>query len=881
MREIKQTFYYIILVLLMSHTNVGRAEDYTLPIYKIEIDSEYLELLSEDPWSSRTYPAIIEYEGERYDCRVRYRGTSGRLQPKKSWKLFFDDISPLNREVINLNSEYRDRTISRNHLAMKLASSIGLDVPETRHISLMVNGIYFGVYVELENIDEEFFEQRDISEQDLFKALSHVARFTPLTEPFDIKEVYEPKIIGHGSLDTLGKRLAYFHYSPPGIDLNELNRIINIDNFIKYFAIMYCICNHDGFSKNYYLWRQNDNRYSIIPWDCDATFGNEAWGSYIGFEDKKTFDELVEQSVFQHMIAVPEFRQRLLQNIDYIVHDGFQLLEEYMHETFNQIRHDAYFDTLRRGDNDSFDYEWQRLHRFISQRRIYLQDLDWFYRFNVEEFTFEPEYLGDDDSNCRFEVRLEEVPVLAQVAILESNNAEVRLSLNDYGENGDRIAGDLVYSIEFDVSDYSLPISFGVVVSTQGDEYFTHPPAGWHRLGDMRYPLPVLNHKTNPPGSGDISFGIPEVDPAGTFRIPIINNSTFLKDLSGCQFRLGSGFRRLSIPQSTIIPPGDTLYVTNHLERAEYIFPGDEHISRFYYEPNEGDTLLLTSPSANVLAESIVNKILNFSDIPSSIVINEINYQSADNYDSGDWIELFTFKKNINLSHWKLTDSDADHVFIFPPGTYMDPNSYLIIARDIDRFEQVHTEVQKVIGDYDFGFSNNFDDVKLYDERGVLVDWVAYSNEGPWQSIPAQSGGTLELINPRMPNYAAVNWHVSGWGFPFGTPGAENSLHSYDRTHSDFVPLPEYTLLSAYPNPFNGRLFFIYSAPSAGTAKFKIYDSIGRQVSTFSKPNARAGYFKADIDLSKSSVSSLSAGSYFLQIESKNSKSYKQVIYLP
>ena len=880
MYRAKPILFHILWIIIFLISSAVFADDYTLPLYELEIDAEHLGALDRDPKSSNTYPASVWYNDRKYECRVRYRGASARTLSKKSWKFFFDNLSPQGRDVLNLNSEYRDISLNHNFLSLKLAEIIGLQAPTVRHVSLTVNGDYHGVYIEIENIDEQYFEVRDHYAAELFKAPSHASRFAPTLKSSDQSIIYEPKFTSPGSIDTLGKRLAFFYYTSPGSNIEELNRIIDVDNFIKYFALMYSICNYDGFAKNFYIWRRDDNRYQLIPWDCDGTFGNDWQGNFIGFEHVKTFALLYEQSVFQHIIAIPQYRDRMHEMIDFIVNDGFQQVQSILFDNYNLIRHDVKLDTSIRGDIAEFEAEQNNFYRFMDLRRDNLKDLDWFYRFEVKDVKITPEYDNGVDSLCKFEVQFTDVPQRALVGILDSSYAEVQILLNDSGENGDRISGDRIYTVEFPFADYILPLSFGVLIEFRRGDYFTHPSAGWHLLGQRRYPLPILYHISEPPLYGDIAIGKVKADLAGTFILPIVNLSESSMDISGCQIRLGSNYRRLTLPQLDPINAGDTLYITNHLEQARYYLPSGNILPGFYFVPNLGDTLRLFSPGGNLLAENLVSSIDYFVESFSGIVINEIKYKSDNDFDTGDWIELFTSQENIDLSNFKLTDNDSDHVYIIPDSTLLAPSSYLVIARNPEKFAKVHPELEDVIGGFDFGFSSSFDDVKLLDEQGKLVDWVSYSNGDPWPDLSVKKG-TLELINSELTNFSAENWRASGERFPLGTPGKVNFQSGSNQDYPDLPYITDYKLISVWPNPFNEELQVSYSAPEMGTALFTLYDINGRQVAKFNKFNISAGSFKANVEFSKSSRAYISAGSYFLRIEGLNSDSFMQVIYLP
>ncbi|MAJ90629.1 MAG: hypothetical protein CMF40_00370, partial [Legionellales bacterium] len=72
---------------------------------------------------------------------------------------------------------------------------------------------------------------------------------------------------------------------------------------------------------------------------------------------------------------------------------------------------------------------------------------------------------------------------------------------------------------------------------------------------------------------------------------------------------------------------------------------------------------------------------------PGSIVINEINYNSNDDHESGDWIELFNpGEMEIDISNWVMKDDNDQNSFTFPDETIINNENYLIIAGDLDLF---------------------------------------------------------------------------------------------------------------------------------------------------------------------------------------------------
>ncbi len=158
------------------------------------------------------------------------------------------------------------------------------------------------------------------------------------------------------------------------------------------------------------------------------------------------------------------------------------------------------------------------------------------------------------------------------------------------------------------------------------------------------------------------------------------------------------------------------------------------------------------------------------------VVINEINYNSASEFDPEDWVELYNNSDNsINVSNWHFRDDDDEHDFIFPDGTTIPAHGYLILSMDQSAFGSLFPEVTNVIGDVDFGLGGGGDDVRIYNAEMNLVDSVSYDDDDPWPTAPDGNGPTLELIDPELDNTLGQNWQASE---NHGTPGEENSNQS-------------------------------------------------------------------------------------------------------
>ena len=159
-----------------------------------------------------------------------------------------------------------------------------------------------------------------------------------------------------------------------------------------------------------------------------------------------------------------------------------------------------------------------------------------------------------------------------------------------------------------------------------------------------------------------------------------------------------------------------------------------------------------------------------------NIVINEINYNSSDDFNPGDWVELHnTGESPVDLSGWIFKDEDDSHIFVLPDNTVIISNGYLVLCNDAAAFLNLFPDVSNYIGDFNFGFSGQGELIRLYDAQGELIDRVYYDDNAPWPEEPDGIGSTLALLNPACNNELPEYWAAS---LGHGTPGAINDVYT-------------------------------------------------------------------------------------------------------
>jgi hypothetical protein len=262
--------------------------------------------------------------------------------------------------------------------------------------------------------------------------------------------------------------------------------------------------------------------------------------------------------------------------------------------------------------------------------------------------------------------------------------------------------------------------------------------------------------------------------------------------------------------------------------------------------------------------------------VPSSnqadIVINEIMYNADATQESDDWIELYNpGSSSVNLAGWVLKDEDDDHAFILPEGAVLNPNGYLVLAKDRAEFEAIYPEMNNLIGDIGFGFSGNSDEVRLFNPDGELVDSVLYDDETPWPTEADGIGYSLELIDASTDNSIASNWRASS--HYLGSPGLENG-QSVSINGDSEVPA-EIELLQNYPNPFNPSTTISFSIPKASNVRINIYSVSGQLVATLIDEFVQTGRYRVRWD-----ASNQASGVYFYTLNVGEERFLKKMVLI-
>jgi hypothetical protein len=354
---------------------------------------------------------------------------------------------------------------------------------------------------------------------------------------------------------------------------------------------------------------------------------------------------------------------------------------------------------------------------------------------------------------------------------LSNNGGPLRLRNN----NG-RLVDQVTYGTEAEWP--VAPDGAGPSLAKIDEDLGSASPANWtasRRMGGT-------------PGTANASLTPPELaapPPVAFNEISTVTNAQFWVELMNhgnesvllenfILARFGANYREYLIPAQTLAP-GNFLV----LDRATVGFGADPGDRVVLYAPNKTgviDALVAKrvprarSPDATgawLIPSEPTPGAANRFDLRGEIVINEIMYQhkrfpSKDGLpperNPEEWIELYNRGSHpVDLSNWRLSGGAR---YVFPLGTTLGPDAYLVVAKDAAALRLKHPGIQ-IVGDFSGRLSSSGERLLLVDAIGNPADEVHFHSWGRWPRYAAGGGSSLELRDPRADNSKAEAWAAS------------------------------------------------------------------------------------------------------------------------
>ncbi len=271
-------------------------DDGTLQEIRLLVNSDDWAKLKADFSANTYYPADLEWRGVKVrNVGIRSRGLGTRNEFKPGLRVDMNRYASgqrfLGMRSVLLDNVYRDVSLVRERVAMKLFAKFGLPVPRESHARVFVNNEYAGVYVLTEELGEDFVRR-------VFKKAG--------TDEPDKGTLYEYKWVDGWNFGYLGPDLEAYkprfeartHENDSTSDLyapieelvrdvnqapierfvEEVGELLDLPRLVTYLGVEAFLADYDGLvgykgMANFYLYRPEGSRQAVmIPWDKDQAF---------------------------------------------------------------------------------------------------------------------------------------------------------------------------------------------------------------------------------------------------------------------------------------------------------------------------------------------------------------------------------------------------------------------------------------------------------------------------------------------------------------------------------------------------------------------------------------------------------------------------------
>jgi len=297
------SFQYLLLYVMVFHITSFSQTDESWKLYDdssvgridISVNPDALVWLYQNVYSDSEFVASFHFQNSLINESVdsvgfRLRGNTSRNAQKKSFKISFNTFVS-GREFygvdkLNLNGEHNDPSIIRSKLCFDHYQTIGMAASRANHVKVYINGNYYGLYISVEHIDDEFLNKNFADDSgNLWKCLYPADLKYLGGDPNLYKELNQDgrpayELSTNESINDFSKlvRLISILNNTSSASLaDSLESVIEIHEVLKYFAMNILVGGWDSYwslMNNYYLYHEPaKDIFHIVPYDYDNTYG--------------------------------------------------------------------------------------------------------------------------------------------------------------------------------------------------------------------------------------------------------------------------------------------------------------------------------------------------------------------------------------------------------------------------------------------------------------------------------------------------------------------------------------------------------------------------------------------------------------------------------
>lgn len=721
-----------------------------------------------------------------------------------------------------------------------------------RPITVYINGAYFGLYELREKFDAEYFEELENADPDSLDILS--------------LSYWNGSVLRavEGSVDNFYNAYNAFN----SLNTNAPNFWNNADQYfdMTYYAD-YIIAetwagNVDWPHNNIKIYRSNatDFRWRFCIIDLEGGFNpngfSSAYDDHIGFvlgaDPNNPFI-----NVFLKSIQNPRFKNYFINRYADLMNTSYQYsrLSSVANSMFQQTVIEMPNEYLRWGDPNNIGGQ---MADFYNNQQTFLSEMA------IRTTEVRNDIQNNFALNGQVDVTLDVFPAGAgQIKI--STIIPENLPWTGVYFNGNPVQITAIPNIGYEFVQWDINALVNSIDTNIS--ILQNIPANSTYLAVFA-PLSVFGNVT----ISEINYNSDSTRDAGDW-VEFVNHGNAPINLSNWKF--SDNASTYTFPQGTILQAGEYLVLAEDATQFNAQFPNITVLGNTGFGfSSSGETLTL-SDNNNVAVVSVpyqsvspwtaaangIGRTLertNFTNAPTlasswfagcvggspktafvpcseAIIFSEINYNSSDTADAGDWVELWnTSNAAVNISGWQFSDGDDTHLFTIPANTILQSQGRIVLAGDATLFQNRFPTVTNYVGSFGFGLSSNGEAIRLFDNSGKLYQSLVYDEAAPWAQGANGNGYTLELIDENGNLCEGSNWQD---GCPEGSPSFPFSTPCFPVNTTE-AKLDEAAVV-VFPNPTTGIFNVQLTNNSIETTDFsvEVFNYTGQKVAAKTATN--------------------------------------------
>lgn len=385
----------------------------------------------------------------------------------------------------------------------------------------------------------------------------------------------------------------------------------------------------------------------------------------------------------------------------------------------------------------------------------------------------------------------------------------------------------------------------------------------------------------------------------------LYNNGSDAIDISGWEVADATGTNVFHLPAQTILEPDNYLVISGNSENFSAMYPDVENVvGDFHFKlNNDMDRIALVALNGDTICNVLyadssgwpqgadgTGRTLELTDYSGDqddpanwfdgcmfgspgtayspcdeiLVVSEINYNSADTADAGDWVEILnTSSGTLDMSLWKFADAYDSLVYQIPPATILPAGERLVIANNTSLFSERHPDIDPLTSNFMFGLDAAGDALRVFDNNGVIQFAMIYSDETPWPAEADGGGKTLELVDVSGIMNDAANWFA---GCPEGSP-----LTAFDPDCGVVTFIDDVAIsVRVYPNPADDFVIVNFETSESIPYSIELWDMLGNV--HFRKTIFASGKYVLNRN-------DIAAGIYFITIRGEDFSRTEKIIF--